>query len=108
VVGDQILRSFARILEDENRSSNLVARYGGDEFVSVLSDSRAEGARLFVSRVREAVAADPLLSRYRVTVSAGLAVFEPARMGTGEDLLSAADADLYRHKAERARAAGSR
>jgi diguanylate cyclase (GGDEF)-like protein len=106
VVGDQILRSFARILEDENRSSNLVARYGGDEFVSVLSDSRAEGARLFVSRVREAVAADPLLARYSVTVSAGLAVFEPARMGTGEDLLSAADADLYRHKAERTRAAG--
>jgi diguanylate cyclase (GGDEF)-like protein len=101
VVGDQILRNFARILEDENRSANLVARYGGDEFVSILSDGRTEGARLFISRVREGVSADPLLARYGVTVSAGLAVFEPARMGTGEDLLSAADADLYRHKAER-------
>ena len=108
VVGDEILRAFARILEEENRAMNLVARYGGDEFVSILSDSRMEGARLYVNRVRERVGADSVLSRYQVAVSAGLAAFEPARMTSGEDLLAAADADLYRHKAERPRGSSRR
>ena len=107
LVGDEMLRAFARILAVENRAMNLVARYGGDEFVSILSDSRMEGARLYVTRVRESVAADPLLSRYGVTASAGLSAFERATMRTGDDLLKTADADLYRNKALRSRGAAT-
>lgn len=104
VVGDDILRAFARILAEENRAMNMVARYGGDEFVSVLSDSRMEGARLYTKRVAERVQADPLLSRYGVTVSSGLASFDRGTMKSGQDLLKQADLDLYRHKAHRPRA----
>jgi diguanylate cyclase (GGDEF)-like protein len=108
VAGDEILRAFADVLHDENRAMNMVARYGGDEFVSVLSESYLEGARLFAKRVVDSVAASPLLARHGVTVSSGLAEFDPATMSSATEVLHAADADMYRIKARRRSAARSR
>ena len=103
LVGDGILRTFAKLLSEENRAMNMVARYGGDEFVSVLSETRMEGARLYVQRVAERVATDPLLSRHRVTVSSGSAAFDRTTMTNGQDMLKQADLDLYRKKARGSR-----
>ena len=44
LAGDDALRAFGQILAEENRAMNMVARYGGDEFLSVLSESTVEGA----------------------------------------------------------------
>lgn len=101
VAGDDILRAFAQILDDENRAMNLVVRYGGDEFVSILSDSDQSGAELYVRRVRERVAADPIMSPLGITVSTGIAAFDQGTMRTMEDLIQAADAGMYRAKAAR-------
>jgi diguanylate cyclase (GGDEF)-like protein len=98
LAGDEALRSFGSILVDESRAMNLVARYGGDEFISVLPDSREAGARSYVERVEERVEADPLLKPGDVTVSHGVAFFDPRRMQSAEDLLRAADENLYRSK----------
>lgn len=103
VAGDDILRAFAQILSDENRAMNLVARYGGDEFVSVLSESHMDGARLYTRRVEERVAEDGLLSVHGLTVSTGLAEFDRTSMKTADDLIHAADADMYRAKGKRPR-----
>lgn len=103
VAGDEALRAFAQILIEENRAMNLVARYGGDEFVSVLTESTMEGALIYVNRVDARIQTDPLLSAARITASAGLATFQRETMKTPEDVIQAADADLYRKKGVRPR-----
>jgi diguanylate cyclase (GGDEF)-like protein len=102
-VGDDILRAFARVLAGENRASNLVARYGGDEFVAILTDATKEGGHQYVERIRELSAHDPVLSFYRVSITCGIACFDRSRMHTQDDLLAAADAELYRLKGDRKR-----
>lgn len=100
LAGDEALRAFARILADENRAMNLVARYGGDEFVSILSETSGEGADLYISRVRARMSRDPLLGPSGISAACGVAEFEE-NMQDGEDLIDAADRQLYREKARR-------
>jgi diguanylate cyclase (GGDEF)-like protein len=80
---------------------NLGARYGGDEFVSVLAETEDAGGRLHAERIAKRVAADPVLSSNGMNVSFGLASFAPGEMTSTEDLVRAADEDLYRRKAQR-------
>ena len=101
LAGDDILRAFAQILDDENRAMNLVARYGGDEFMSILSESHAEGAHLYVRRVNERVNDDTIMSEYSLTVSVGLAEFDPGSMKSTADVIQAADMDMYSAKGGR-------
>jgi diguanylate cyclase (GGDEF)-like protein len=100
VAGDEILKAFAEVLSDENRAMNLVARYGGDEFVAALTDTTIEGANAFVERVEKRVKIDGTLSKFDIKVSAGVAVFDLDEMATVNDLIRAADADMYRKKVE--------
>jgi diguanylate cyclase (GGDEF)-like protein len=100
VAGDEALRSVARILESETRSMHLVARYGGDEFISVQSDTTVEGAAQHAERVSQHIASDPTLSPFGITVSYGIARYYPTMRGA-DDLIREADRDLYRSKDHR-------
>ena len=102
LAGDDALRAFGQILVEENRAMNLVARFGGDEFMSVLSESTLEGALTYITRVEERMGGDPILGPARMTASTGLADFNPETMDTLEDIIQAADTELYRRKGARA------
>ncbi|MGH7482602.1 MAG: sensor domain-containing diguanylate cyclase [Longimicrobiales bacterium] len=97
--GDEALRAFAHIVLAETRAFDLAARYGGDEFLCILSDADVEGAIAHTARVSQAVASTPSLAT--IGVSAGLAIFDHSMTGPA-DLIRAADRELYRKKAERA------
>ena len=99
LVGSRAVCRFAETLRAACRTTDTAARYGGDEFVAVLSDTDQDGAKLVVRRISERLAADP--DQPALSVSAGVAVY-PRDGGTPTTLLSAADRALYAVKAERA------
>ncbi len=99
VVGDQILRAFGEVLAHENRAMNLVARYGGDEFVSVLSEGDGRAARGYSKRIHDGVKEHDLLASHGVTVSAGIAEFEAGETLGPDELIEAADKAMYESKA---------
>ena len=90
--GDALLRGAAGELAGLLRTTDLAARYGGDEFVVLLVRTGREGARVVAEKVRARV------ERLGVTTSIGVAAFAP-RDSNHEDVLVAADRALYRAKA---------
>jgi putative two-component system response regulator len=94
--GDEALRNFADILTRTTRRMNLSARFGGEEFLSVLAGSDAEGAMVFADRVRTAMYARKLHGE-SISVSGGVALFHPT-MRSPDELLAAADHALYQAK----------
>ena len=96
--GDEALRNFADILARTTRRMNLSARFGGEEFLSVLAGSDAKGALVFAERVRTALRALELGDE-RLTVSCGVATYHPG-MRSPDELLAAADHALYQAKRE--------
>jgi diguanylate cyclase (GGDEF)-like protein len=100
--GNEVLKQAARECGSHIRSTDLAARYGGDEFVLVLVRTGIEGARGVAEKVRGSVEAMGRRLGYAeglVTVSIGVAEFVPGRGPETEDVLVAADRALYRAKA---------
>jgi len=96
-VGDEVLRRVSESMSRTLRASDLAARWGGEEFLVVLTDTGLEGARMCAERIRAAVEALSVARVGNVTISAGVAELSP-----GEDLsiaLLRADEMLYKAKA---------
>ena len=97
--GDKVLVHVAQTLEANSRQSNVVARYGGDEFSILMPECTAEQAEILAERLRATVSADPSLSPYGITASFGIAAF-PMHGTTPEEILRVADAGMYLAKHE--------
>ncbi len=99
IVGDRILRDVATRMEGSARTSDVIGRYGGEEFILVLDDAALDVAYALAERTRVRVAADPVHRGsidLHVTISLGVA---QARSGdTAESLISRADRALYAAK----------
>lgn len=90
--GDRIIQEFADALKASARESDLVFRYGGDEFTVILPHTEEDGAAHFVSRVKECLAGNTWLS-----FSYGFAVY-PRQVASYEDLVKTADKNMYKQK----------
>src|SRR2546430_6978176 len=95
--GDLVLARVGRILEQKCRHSNVVARYGGDEFIVLMPETSLDQAQVLSERLRSALAGDALLSQRKVTGSCGVAAF-PVHGATIEELIREADQAMYRSK----------
>lgn len=92
--GDLVLARVGRLLESKCRQSNVVARYGGDEFVVLMPETGVEQAQVLAERLRQWLAADPMLNERRVTGSFGVASF-PLHGATMEEIIRVADTGMY-------------
>ena len=101
-VGDDVLRAFASLLVRHLRCSDLVGRYGGEEFVVLLTDTGEAAAQLTAEKLRRLVRGfrfPGIPGKERITVSIGVAGLSPP-LDTVERLFAAADTALYRAKDE--------
>ncbi len=92
--GDLVLARVGRLLEQKCRQSNVVARYGGDEFVILMPETGIEQARVLAERLQLWLATDPMLEEHHITGSFGVASF-PAHGFSMEELIRVADAGMY-------------
>ncbi len=97
--GDAVLAAFAKILKNEARSVDIVGRFGGEEFVALLSETDTKGGAMFADKVRKKVQKARFMykgERIRVTVSAG--VSERKKHISLKNTLNSSDEYLYKAK----------
>lgn len=101
LAGSRVLIEVAQILLKNLRGVDVVARYGGDEFVVVLPQTGAKAAAYIAERVRRAIAQFTFLRKegfsVRLTASFGVAAYPDHARGR-EDLIRVADEAMYRAK----------
>lgn len=98
--GDVVLQAFARFLIDHTRRSDVVCRYGGEEFVILMPNASMQDGYERVETWRQVfseTAIDYDSMKFSATFSAGLATF-PEHGLTGDAILQAADRALYQSK----------
>lgn len=123
-IGDRVLRSVARTLRSVRRDTDILGRYGGDEFIAILPDTDVEGGRAFAERMRTRMAQNgfsenglaengmvedgdttvealPSAPSIPIAVSCGVASF-PDDCNTYHELVTMADANLYQAKLSKA------
>lgn len=97
LAGDEILKKAAREVRVELRDSDVLARYGGDEFVILLSNSDEQDASIVLNRIYERVKNAYVAlggQKIAVSISAGIAGIQP-EMDQPDQLVSQADRALY-------------
>ncbi len=101
-LGDEVLRTVADALTEATRTTDVVTRYGGDEFAVLLLDAVPEDVDVIVSRVRERLAALSVQRRLPVTAdcSAGVA-WSQSPPDTVDEFLREADKDMHARKKAR-------
>ena len=99
--GDAILRALGAFFKKHVRGSDIACRYGGEEFMLILSPSTAEGARLRAEKIREDASLLSVSHANRnlgaITLSLGVAIF-PDHASEAAAMVKAADLALYQAK----------
>ncbi|MFA7400189.1 MAG: GGDEF domain-containing protein, partial [Sideroxydans sp.] len=101
--GDEVIRNIARLIKSQLRSNDILARFGGEEFVVLLPQTGIQRACEIAERIRHLIATKPLrlsdTKELPVTISIGIASLPEDVSGNeamiANDLISAADGALY-------------
>lgn len=97
LAGDEVLVFVAKTVQSELRDSDVLARYGGDEFIILVPNNGSEDVRNLIERIREKLESS-IVNTYgnqlKVTISAGIADLQP-NIDTATKLVYRADQALY-------------
>lgn len=97
--GDAVLIAFAKILKEEARSSDIVGRYGGEEFLTILGDTDIGGAKVFCEKVRAHIeSAHFMYQSHRIAVTVSIGLAQRTDYPSLKGLINGADEWLYSAK----------
>lgn len=96
-IGDEVLKSLVDITNSVKRENDILARWGGEEFLLLCPDTGTEGAAAIAERLRESVEKHKFEKDIRITLSLGVAGFDPGSQNI-DSLLKASDDALYESK----------
>jgi len=99
LIGDQVLKRVAKIMLDMMRDSDIVVRFGGEEFIILLPGTQLEGAGLIAHKMREAIATTDIVidkeTTIKITVSIGIATCDCTNDTDIDDLVHRVDVAMY-------------
>lgn len=101
LAGDEVLQQFAARVQRLCKRDQILARFGGEEFAILLSETKLENATIFAEKVRALIADQSFectAGSLPVTASIGVAEMDPKSHSTFADLLEKADQHLYQAK----------
>ncbi|HNX91556.1 MAG TPA: diguanylate cyclase [Candidatus Omnitrophota bacterium] len=103
--GDMTLKKLADVLKHNTRESDIVTRYGGDEFIVIMPETDVKDAGCAVKRIREAIASnyvtlDDKAIDIPLRVSIGFSTYNKGLLNA-KDLFEKADANMYKEKKQK-------
>jgi diguanylate cyclase (GGDEF)-like protein len=98
LVGDQVLIELVRVVSRHVRTADVLARWGGEEFVILLPQSRLDQAQQLAEKLRRLISETPFDPVGRITSSFGVTEYHPPE--TADAWLDRADRALYRAKTD--------
>ena len=99
--GDVVLKETAKVIKSCIREIDVVARWGGEEFIVLLPETKKDEAFGVASRIREVIAGHSFAQiTQQITVSIGLAGVPNPSINTAESLINASDLAMYEAKSK--------
>lgn len=106
--GDLALIRTVDALEETFRDSDVLARLGGDEFAVLAREASTSNIQLILSRLEKNLETSNAEEfRYKLSLSVGVARYDPQSPASIGELMAAADQDMYKHKNPRLRASAA-
>jgi len=96
--GDDTLRKLAKCMKSQKRTSDVLTRYGGDEFVILMPETKAEDAVTLIERIRNKVQEIKVVENLPMTISCGIAQSLSEAADSPRELIRRADLALYEAK----------
>jgi diguanylate cyclase (GGDEF)-like protein len=94
--GDNVLKEIAKLLQKESRESDVVARFGGEEFIILSIEEVKDNAIAFGDRIRKSVENLLIIQNHKITISIGISMFK--KDISMNELVQEADRALYKAK----------
>ncbi|MHC4510903.1 MAG: diguanylate cyclase, partial [Planctomycetota bacterium] len=96
--GDEALKKLAACMKSQKRTPDILGRYGGDEFVVLMPETKAQDAAVLLERVRAKVLQTPVAENLSMTISCGIAQGLPDQNDSSSEIIRRADLALYEAK----------
>jgi diguanylate cyclase (GGDEF)-like protein/putative nucleotidyltransferase with HDIG domain len=96
--GDEALKKLAECMKSQKRIPDILARYGGDEFVILMPETEANDALTFLERIRDKARQVQVQENVTMTISCGIAQSKPDFSDSPSDVIRRADLALYEAK----------